>query len=86
VRSPGPRPASPSAFRLRLVIGHHNVDFGWPQAVRLAVEVDGSAHGGRLHSLGWEVLRVSEHGVVADVPGVVKGILAVLGAPSRVGR
>jgi very-short-patch-repair endonuclease len=83
------------AFRRQLVIGNHIVDFACNK-VRLAVEVDGGAHDGRerhdaardrtLASLGWQVVRVSEHDVVSDLGGVVQRIVAAASARPRVGR
>jgi very-short-patch-repair endonuclease len=82
------------AFRRQLVIGNHIVDFACTK-VRLAVEVDGSAHDGRAHldaardralsALGWHVERVAEHDVVSDLAGVVQRIAAVAFALPRVG-
>ena len=83
------------AFRRQLVIGNHIVDFACTK-VRLAVEVDGSAHDGREHldaardralsALGWHVVRVTEHDVVSDLHGVVQRIVAASAALLRVGR
>jgi very-short-patch-repair endonuclease len=83
------------AFRRQLVIGHHIVDFACTK-VRLVVEVDGSAHERRerhdaardraLAGLGWQVLRVAEHDVVADLGGVVQRIVAAASALPCVGR
>src|SRR5688500_2795024 len=80
------------AFRRQLVIGNHIVDFACTK-VRLAVEVDGSAHDGRerhdaardraLGSRGWHVVRVTEHGVVTDLAGVVERIAAAARALAR---
>jgi very-short-patch-repair endonuclease len=83
------------AFRRQLVVGNHIVDFAATK-VRLAVEVDGSAHHGRerhdaardraLNSLGWHVLRVSEHDVIKNLAGVLQRIVAAASALPRVGR
>jgi very-short-patch-repair endonuclease len=83
------------AFRRQLVIGNHIVDLACTK-VRLAVEIDGSAHDGRerhdaardsaLNALGWHVVRVSEHDVVENLGGVVEHIVAVASALPRVGR
>ena len=83
------------AFRRQLVIGNHIVDFACTK-VRLAVEVDGDAHLGRerhdaardraLRALGWQVLRVTEHDVIANLGGVVARVVAEASALPRVGR
>jgi very-short-patch-repair endonuclease len=83
------------AFRRQLVLGNHIVDFA-ATTVRLAVEVDGSAHDGRerldaardraLAGLGWRVLRIAEPDVIDDVEGTVRRIEAVASALPRVGR
>ena len=71
------------AFRRQLVIGQHIVDFACIN-VRLVVEVDGEYHAARerhdgareraLNSLGWKVLRVSDHDVFGDLKAVVDSI------------
>ena len=68
------------AFRRQLVIGEHIADFACTK-VRLVVEVDGEYHEERAHpdrareralnKLGWQVLRVGEHQVFADLDAVV---------------
>ena len=83
------------AFRRQLVIGNHIADFACTK-VRLVVEVDGSAHHGRGHldaardralaSLGWHVVRVTEHDVVSNVHAVVQRIVVIASARPRVGR
>jgi very-short-patch-repair endonuclease len=72
------------AFRRQLVIGEHIVDFACTK-VRLVVEVDGGYHGERarhdaardraLSALGWHVLRVDEHEVLAELDHVVGRIV-----------
>ena len=71
-------------FRRQLVIGHWIVDFASTK-VRLVDEVDGLYHEDRarpdaardraLRSLGWKVLRVSEHDVLHDIEAVVECIV-----------
>ncbi len=71
------------AFRRQLVIGEHIVDFACTK-VRLVVEVDGGYHEPRarpdaardraLNSLGWQVLRISDHDVFQDIDAVVASI------------
>jgi len=68
------------AFRRQLVVGEYIVDFACTK-VRLVVEVDGGYHEGRaradaardreLGRLGWQVLRVADSEVFADLEGVV---------------
>ena len=84
------------AFRRQLVIGEHIVDFAATK-VRLVVEVDGAYHEPRarhdaardraLVKLGWQVLRVPEHHVFADLDGVVTRISYIARRlASRAGR
>ena len=78
-------------FRRQVVVGEYIVDVAAAE-VRLAVEVDGSWHGGReradarrqrrLEALGYRVLRFS----VAEVVGELEGVLAAIGAAVAEGR
>ena len=71
------------AFRRQLVIGEHIVDFACTK-LRLVVELDGAYHDerGRHHAardralgeMGWQVVRVPEHEVFADLDAVVASI------------
>ena len=76
------------SFRRQLVIGEFIVDFACTK-VRLVVEVDGGSHEGRqrrdaardraLASLGWRVLRVSEHEVFSELDAMVARIVQAAG-------
>lgn len=76
-------------FRRQVVLGRFIVDFFAP-SVRLAVEVDGSAHAGRgeydrlrdrgLAELGVRTLRVPAWRVERDIAGVVEVVRVALGA------
>jgi very-short-patch-repair endonuclease len=70
-------------FRRQLVIGEHIVDFACTK-VRLVVEVDGRYHEERarhdgardrgLREMGWHVVRVPGHEVLAELDAVVAAI------------
>ena len=75
-------------FRRQLVIGPHIVDFACTK-VRLVVEVDGPYHDPRarldgardraLRELGWQVLRVFDRDVFADLDAIVARIAEAAG-------